>query len=205
MSSGQQSTDTLRLADIFALARETNPMLIATRFRAEAALERIPQAAAWPDPMLSLGLMNRTVRGFSASVPMSMNSVQLTQRIPWPGKPGVSQERVRRLAEAERLDSEDAEEALLARVTAVYYQLAYVDRSIANGVGTALDGYALVGLRDQKVGEANDQSPIKVGMGAPETGDHVPSDERCALPRSHYPPNAGYTTSTRSPCLRVTL
>jgi outer membrane protein TolC len=62
---------------------------------------------------------------------MSQNTIQLTQRIPWPGKLGFNEERVRRLADAERLDSEEYEVALLARVKAVYYRLAFVDRAIA--------------------------------------------------------------------------
>ena len=128
---GQGQADTLNLETALTFARESNPMLQATRFRADAALERVPQAGAWPDPMLSLGLVNRVVRTFGASAPMSVNSVQLTQRIPWPGKLGFSKERALRLAEAERFDSEEAEQALLARVKSVYYQLAYVDRSIA--------------------------------------------------------------------------
>ncbi len=127
---GQQATDTLYLETALDLAREANPMLQATRFRADAALERVPQAGAWPDPMLSLGLMNRVVRTFGASAPMSMNSVQLTQRIPWPGKLAFGEERASHLAEAERLESEETEEFLLARVKSAYYQLAYIDRSI---------------------------------------------------------------------------
>ncbi len=126
----QRTADTLKLGTALALARDANPMLQASRFRADAALERVPQAGAWPDPMLSLGLMNRVVRTFGASAPMSVNSVQLTQRIPWPGKLGFNEERASRLAEAERFDSEESEEALLARVKSVYYQLAYIDRSI---------------------------------------------------------------------------
>jgi outer membrane protein TolC len=128
---GQRSTDTLRLETALEQARDANPMLQATRFRADAALERVPQAGAWPDPMLSLGLLNRVARTFGASAPMSVNSVQLTQRFPWPGKLAFGEERESHLAEAERLDSEESEEALLARVKSVYYQIAYMDRSIS--------------------------------------------------------------------------
>lgn len=130
-ASGRQEGDTLHLETALSLARDANPMLQATRLRADAALDRVPRAGAWPDPMLSFGLMNRVARTFSASAPMSMNSVQLTQRIPWPGKLGFDREREARLAGAERFDSEESEEALLARVKSAYYRLAYIDRSIA--------------------------------------------------------------------------
>ncbi len=128
--SGQGSGDTLYLNTALELAREANPMLQATRLRAGAALERVPQAGAWSDPMLSLGLMNRVAGTFGASVPMSQNTIQLTQRFPWPGKLGFNQERARSLADAARLDSEESEVALLARVQTIYYRLAFIDRSI---------------------------------------------------------------------------
>jgi outer membrane protein TolC len=62
---------------------------------------------------------------------MSMNTIQLTQRVPWPGKLGFNEERQFRLAEAEQLDSEESEFALLARVKTVYYRVAFIDRAIA--------------------------------------------------------------------------
>jgi outer membrane protein TolC len=90
----------------------------------------VPQAGALPDPMLSFGMRNWVARDWSASAPMSANVIQLTQRFPWPGKLGFSEERAERLAEAQLLDAAETEVALYARVKSVYYQLAYIDRSI---------------------------------------------------------------------------
>jgi cobalt-zinc-cadmium efflux system outer membrane protein len=124
--------DTLRLAAAVAAAREANPMLRAARLKADAAKERIPQAGALPDPELQVGLMNRMVSSFGSTMdPMTMNQVQLTQELPWPGKLGNASERARKLAEAERLDADDAELMLVARVKNVYYQVAYMDRALA--------------------------------------------------------------------------
>src|SRR5574341_1341931 len=124
--------DTLRLAEAVSVARSANPMLRAARLKADAAAERIPQAGALPDPELQLGLMNRMVSSFGSTVdPMTMNQLQLTQELPWPGKLGNASERARRLAEAERLDAQDAELMLVARVKNVYYQIAYMDRALA--------------------------------------------------------------------------
>lgn len=105
-------------------------MLRAARLRADAAAERVPQAGALPDPQLSFGLMNRPIDGFGTGEPMTMNSVQLTQRFPWPGQLGFNKERARHLAVAEALDAEESERTLVARVTGVYVQLAYMDRAI---------------------------------------------------------------------------
>jgi cobalt-zinc-cadmium efflux system outer membrane protein len=122
--------DTLRLADVVTAARAANLMLRAARLEADAAADRVPQAGALPDPQLQLGLMNRPAAGFGTSEPMTMNAVQLTQTVPWPGKLGFGQERARRLADARRLDADETERQLVARAQEVYYQLAYMDRAL---------------------------------------------------------------------------
>jgi len=126
-----QSADTLRLSDALQMAREANPMLRAARLQAEAALQRVPQAGALPDPELSFGLMNRMVRSFGSTMePMTMNQIQLTQMVPWPGKLGFSQERADRLARASQLDADEATLMLEARVKNVYYDVAFMDRGL---------------------------------------------------------------------------
>jgi outer membrane protein TolC len=130
-SSQTSQADTLRLADALAAAREANPSLQAARLRADAATERVPRAGALPDPQLTLGMMNRRVSDFWGTAdPMTKNSVQLMQRFPWPGKLGFGEERAEHLAQAELLDAEEADRALMARVKSVYFQLAYMDRAI---------------------------------------------------------------------------
>jgi len=125
------NADTLRLADAVALARAANPSLQEARLRADAAAARVSQAGAWPDPQLAVGLLNRPTRDLgSTAEPMTMNSFRLTQSVPWPGKLGFGEDRMEYLATAERLDAEEAERRLLGRVAAVYYELAYVDRSL---------------------------------------------------------------------------
>jgi outer membrane protein TolC len=125
-----QTEDTLRVAEAVALVRHANPSLRGARLRADASAERVPQAGAWQDPMLSFGLMNRPVDGFGTDQPMTMNSVQLTQRFPWPGKRGFAKQRAERLASADLLDADELERQLIARVKSAYYRLAHMDRSL---------------------------------------------------------------------------
>lgn len=123
--------DTLRLAEAVSTALAANPMLRAAWLKADAARERVSQAGAPPDPVLSLGLMNRMVSSLGSTMdPMTMNQVQLTQEVPWPGKLGFARQRADRLARAERWDAGDAERTLVARVKSVYYELAYMDRAL---------------------------------------------------------------------------
>ncbi len=125
------SGDTLRLAEAIAAARAANPGLQAARLDADAAAARVSQAGAFPDPQVQLSLDNRPVNGFGTMDPMTMNAVQVTQTIPWPGKLSFNQARARDLAAAGRLDADEAENDLVARVTSLYYQLGYMDRALA--------------------------------------------------------------------------
>lgn len=125
-----QETDTLRLADVVAEAQQANPMLQAARYAADASAERVSQAGALPDPMLALGLKNRPLNGFGTDERMTMNSIGLTQKFPWPGKLGFSEQRAGHLALASDLDADEMEAALTARVKSTYFRLAFMDRAL---------------------------------------------------------------------------
>ncbi len=130
-ATAQAAGDTLTAAAAVALALEANPMLRAARLRADAAAERAPQVGALPDPQLSFGLMNRLVGDFgNTGEPMTMNQVQLTQMLPWPGKLGNAAERERGLAAAASFEADESAAMLAARVRMVYSDLAAVDRAL---------------------------------------------------------------------------
>jgi outer membrane protein, heavy metal efflux system len=84
------------LADDPALARlveeslAARPELRAAAVRVDAARERIPQAGALPDPVLSFGIQND---GFGSlqigKMETSYLSVGVAQTFPWPGKRGL--------------------------------------------------------------------------------------------------------------------
>lgn len=130
MAEAQAGRDTLGVAQAVAIARTANPMLQAARLRADAALERVPQAGAPADPQLSFGLMNRPLSGFGTGEPMTMNQVQLTQMLSWPGTLRFRKQSARHLALALGYDADEAEAMLVARVKAVYYEAAFMDRSL---------------------------------------------------------------------------
>jgi outer membrane protein TolC len=129
-ASAQVTADTLPLGEALALARDANPMIQTMRLRADAAAEQIPQAGAWSNPVLAVGLRNRPIDDFGTDQPMTMNVIELRQQIPWPGKLGFSKERATHVAAAESLEVDELEAQLLARVKSVYYRLAYVDRAL---------------------------------------------------------------------------
>ena len=126
----QVANDTLRLEQVLSIAGAMNPALQAAVLGAEASSERAAQSGALPDPMLSLGLMNWAIDGFGPSEPMSLNSVQLTQRFPWPGKLGFAADRERHLAQAQFFEADESQSRLLAQVKSAYFRLAQLDRAI---------------------------------------------------------------------------
>ncbi len=128
--SRAQERDTLHLADAVAVARGANPMLRVARLRADAARARVPQMGAPPDPVVAFRLGNRPLDGFGAGERMTMNTLQFQQTLPWPGKLGFAEARAAHLAGAEELAVLDAEAALVRRVKAVYFELAFEDRAL---------------------------------------------------------------------------
>jgi outer membrane protein TolC len=127
----QVMDEQLSVHEAVRLAQDANPALRAARLRADVAAERVPQAGALPDPILGFGLINRQIADFgSTAEPMLQNRFELSQKLPWPGKLGFSEDRWALLASAGALDAEEIEQALVARVKAIYYALAFMDRAL---------------------------------------------------------------------------
>lgn len=115
---------------LVALALELNPGVHAAMSRVEAARARIGPAGALPDPVLSAGVMNLPVADPGFDDFMTMNTVGLGQRVPYPGKLSLA----RRAAELELRATEARLRAVRfdveAEVRTAYYDLAFLDRSL---------------------------------------------------------------------------
>jgi cobalt-zinc-cadmium efflux system outer membrane protein len=176
-ASAQAPTDTLRLSEAISLARSTNPKLAAARLRADAAAERVPQAGALPDPQLTLGLVNRPLDGFGTEEPMTMNVIGLSQKFPWPGKLGFSEDRARYLASAETLSAAEAEATLVSRVKTVYYELAAMDRAITIMERTRelLRDFFQVSQAMYAVGESVQQDVLRAQVAVAQMTENITS------------------------------
>jgi outer membrane protein, heavy metal efflux system len=115
------------LAELVEQSLAARPELRRAEATARAERERVPQAGALPDPVLSLGIQND---GFSAinvgKMETSFYQVMLSQGLPWPGKRGLRED-VARL-------SADAADAALARArlsTEADVRRAYLDLLLA--------------------------------------------------------------------------
>jgi cobalt-zinc-cadmium efflux system outer membrane protein len=183
--SAQASADTLRLADAVAAVRAANPTLAAERLRADAASARPSQAGAWPEPQLTLGLVNRPLDGFGTAEPMTMNTIGVRQMVPWPGKLGFGVERERALADAARLDAAEAERQLVARTTGTYADLAAADRALAilHRTHDLLRDFLAVSQTKYAVGDAPQQDVLQAQVSVARMTEEITvmEEDRVAL------------------------
>ncbi len=81
------------LATLIEESLAARPELARAQATAQAERERVPQAGAFPDPMLQLGVQND---GFGSwqigKMETSWYSIMASQTLPWPGKRGLKQE-----------------------------------------------------------------------------------------------------------------
>lgn len=127
-ATAAQETD---LTVLLVEADGANQELLAARREAEAARARIPQAGALPDPVVGFGVMNVPVASPSLGRDMmTMTTIQLGERLPWPGKLGLREGTARSRAEAAVWEVEAVGNRVRSRVKAEYYRVYFIDRAI---------------------------------------------------------------------------
>lgn len=122
------------VAGLLEYAREHNPEFAATRYEADAAVQRVQPAAALPDPVLRTELMDVTNRGTAKGtslLPSQVGSTRylLMQSMPWFGKRDLQRE----VAEAQVAQADGQVVAtwteLSSRIKSVYAQYYYLSGS----------------------------------------------------------------------------
>lgn len=131
------------LAGLLAYAREHNPELAASRFEAEATLQRVEPAGALPDPVLRAELMDFTNQGTDKGASLLPSQVGgtrylLMQSVPWFGKRDLQ----RGVAEAQVAQANGQTSATWAELSgkiksvyAMYYYLSGSERLTRETLG----------------------------------------------------------------------
>jgi cobalt-zinc-cadmium efflux system outer membrane protein len=179
-------SDTLRLAEATSLALKANPMLLASRFAADAAAQRVGPAGALPDPELQLGLMNRMVSAFGSTMdPMTMNQVQLMQMLPWPGKLGNARRAAEHTAGATRADADEQALMLEAQVRMAYPEVADADRAldVMRRTQGLLRDFLQISTTMYSVGSAVQQDVLRAQVEVARMGEDITrmEQERVAM------------------------
>ncbi len=111
-----------------AIAR--NPKILAARERHSALKEKIPQAGALDDPMLGFGVVNLPNNFDFNEEEMTAKELSVTQKFPFPGKRGLSEEAAAKEADAGAAEAEEAANQVAKEVKTAYYDLSHVYRTL---------------------------------------------------------------------------
>jgi len=109
-------------------AAENNPGVQAKFSEYYAALEKVPQAGALPDPKVMLGYYILPVE---TRVGSRLFDVELTQSFPWFGTLAARKDEAAQWATARFQDFMVEKNELFYKIKSTYYQLWFTDRSIA--------------------------------------------------------------------------
>jgi outer membrane protein TolC len=158
----------LSLAKLVQEATERNPEILAARRAVDAKRARIPQAGAWADPTVSISYGGNALPPFTVmrADPSSNRQVMAEQMIPYPGKTHLRTEIAARDADAETLAYEAVARRVAAKVKEAYFDLAFVDRSLAilQKDHEALGGFEKVTEIRYSVGKAAQQDLLRAQL-----------------------------------------
>ncbi len=116
-----------QLALYLEQALERNPAVRQSFARYRAALQRLPQVSALPDPVLGF---TRYFRSPETRVGPQTTVLTLSQRFPWFGKLSDKEKIAAKEAAAFREQHEAQKDEVIRQLKLVYYDLAYIDRAI---------------------------------------------------------------------------
>jgi outer membrane protein TolC len=148
-----------RAALVEAVLRR-NPSIRAARWSWKAALARYPQETSLDDPMLGYGVAPRS---FGSDAVQDGHRVELSQRVPFPGKLSLRGEIALAEAEAARSDFEAVRLRLATMASLLFDELWLLERSLAiNGehLGLLAD-FRRIATARYEVGEASQQDPLQ--------------------------------------------
>ena len=109
------------------MAGENNPELKAYFSDYLAALERVPQLGALPDPELSMGIFLKPMERYMGN---QQADIQLMQMFPWFGTLGARKDGASKMALARYESFQDARNRLFYQVKATWYQMYRLDEDI---------------------------------------------------------------------------
>lgn len=115
------------LEDYLVRAQSANPQLKAFRQRYDAAMQRIPQASALPDPMLQV---TNFVESVQTRTGPQNNIFMVSQTIPWFGKLSSREDAASAEAEALWFAYQNQQLILARRVSLAFYEYAYIKDAI---------------------------------------------------------------------------
>lgn len=114
-----------------ALAVSGHPSILAARHRVSAAINRIAQAEALPDPMFNNVFWPIQDQALQTAAGRIGNQMSLTQAVPWPHKLSTKAAIANREVQMARAEVEQLEREIAESVRLAYYEVWYANRAIS--------------------------------------------------------------------------
>jgi outer membrane protein TolC len=126
---GAAEEPVLRVEPLVQEAISRNPKIAAARERHSALQEKIPQAGALEDPMLGFGVVNLPNDFDFNEEDMTAKEVSISQKFPFPGKRGLSEEAAAKEADAGAAEIDDIANQVAKEVKTAFYDLSHAYRA----------------------------------------------------------------------------
>ena len=127
---GAAEEPVLRVEPIVQEALEKNPKILAARGRHAALKEKIPQSGALEDPMLGFGVVNLPNNFDFNEEDMTMKEISVSQKFPFPGKRGLSEEVAAKEADGGAAEADEVANQVVKEVKTAFYDLSHVYRAM---------------------------------------------------------------------------
>jgi len=150
----------LERATLVEAVLRRNPSLQAARWAWKAALARYPQETSLDDPLLGYGVAPAS---FGSSRVDDAHKVDLSQRLPFPGKLSLRGEIALAEAAAREQDMAAVRLRLAMLASLLFDELYYLDRALAINAEhvTLLDEFLQIATARYEVGRAAQQDPLQ--------------------------------------------
>jgi outer membrane protein TolC len=144
-------------------ALANSPRVSAARERYAALKEKIPQAGALEDPMLGFGVVNLPNNFDFNDEDMTAKELSVSQKFPFPGKRGLSEQIAAREADAGAADVEEIANLLVKEVKSAFFDLSHVYRTteVAQRNKRLLEELAKTAETRYSVGRATQEELIR--------------------------------------------
>lgn len=163
---------------LITLALAVSPMVAAASARVDAALARVGPAGARPDPLLTAGIANLPL-GSEAPAngpdPMTMRTIGVSQRFPFPGKLALQQRVAQRQVDAARAMLLTARLDVARQVRDAYYDVAFADQAltVVAGQRDVLAGIVRVTAARYTAGSSAQHDVLAARVRAAQLGDQA--------------------------------
>ena len=149
------------LGEFIRTAIDSNPSIQTAYARYRAALQRVPQQTALPDPALTFG---RFLRSVETREGPQLSTLTLSQRFPWFGKLDLKGKIAIKRAAAQFRLFRAREREVAAGVKRAFYDVAYLDRAleIVREEQSLLDHYENLAQARYASGKGHQQEVIRI-------------------------------------------